>query len=388
MTGKSRLVILCALGLLLSSSAHAALPKDVACKAKVLVRDFTSVGVRADRGQLAAEVVAAALEAGGLADALRPTYVEYYEWHVPPDNIKLDDVSKDADGKWTTENVDVYTMPQMRRVRREFTSPDSEFLVEGSVARIGKLWWVKATLYERVLKRKLSTAAASAEADQGFLDAAKQVAAKVAQACRSQVLTRQSQAVLRAFKATLWTRQEAFKRLEEMHKRWPDAFAPVAMLLRVSLETGDKKKSLAWAEKTAAALPTAGPAGRRFILVLGVNPYQLLAGHYESQGKLQEAAAAHRQAATSYPGPRFPHWMAVARLEMALGHDAKALAAYNAALKITPSDADANRLSALLLKKLGRKADAAKRFKVFLKHHPNSPHAQQVREVLKSFTPE
>ncbi len=376
--------VLCGLALAGGAVAHATTEEY---RITVLIRDFATPGVAPDRGELAAEAVAAAMEESGLVRAVRPVYLPSARWDYPLDYVKLDDVQQDEEGNWGTGTVDVYGAPYLRIHYREFLPLSSNFLVEGTVSQIGKTWWVKASLFETGTRRKIKTAAAFAEGDTGLFEASRTVAGKLEPGYESRVLQHRTEEIRRRVTTGILPRQVAIKRLEEMHKRWPNAVEPAAvrLLLAANADGADPELIISWATKVNELLPSAGADGQRFLMRLGLDPYDLLAKCYEAQGKLEEAASTRRTAVSAsggFLGPRFAHWKELARLETQLGRDAKALEACYSALKLKPSDPDANLHLALLLEKLGKQAEAAHHFQVFLEHSPDSPKAGGIRAKL------
>jgi len=330
---------------------------------------------------------------------VRPEYREEssFEWEEILNNVMLDNVQQDENGNWSTDVVDVYGLTGMaaagsRRVvsRKERYAPPSGFVVEGAVSRIGKTWWVKATIHERGNRRASKTASAMVEGDTGLFQAAAMVAQQVETACTPHVLERRSEAFLKKVALQIMPRQVAAKSLEEMHKKWPSALEPAAARLQLAVEdeTTDPETRIIWAIKVLERLPAAGPASQRFLLRLGLDPYNILAAHCEAQGELADAVAVHLEAAQIFPGDRRPHWLEIARLQRALGDDEKAAQAYRIALKFNPTDPDPNLQLGLLLEKLGKSAEAGHYLRLFLQQAPNSPRAEEIRARLQPNPPD
>ncbi len=328
------------------------LPAELDYRATVLVRRFQSPGLREPWGELAAETLAAAIEAGGLARAVRPRYVATSERELEVGDVILDDMRRKDDGNWEPAGVDAFGRMTRRRGSKEAGLPASDYTINGTVSRIGETWWVRATVRDRPTGRALNSGSASGESDRGLLHATRAVAANLEAAYRSQVLERRAEAILRSVRAGVLPRQEAIRRLEELHGRWPVELAPAAVRLLLIAEERplDGKSVIAWATKLRKRLPSAGAAGTRFVIRLNLDPYSLVAREYEIQGKLEDAARAHRDAVAVMPVGRFSHLVQLARLEKALGRTEEAAAAYRAALRLKPSDPEVQRGLELLTK--------------------------------------
>jgi len=308
-------------------------------RATVLVRRLESPTLAEGWGEVAAEALAAALEEGGLVQALRPRYAAARGQTLETGDVVLDDLRRDGD-HWEPAGVDAYASGEQRVESREVSLPASEYVVSGTVSKMGEAWWVRATLRDRLARRALTFASASAEGDQGLLRAARAVAALLEPGYRTAVLERRSEAVLRCLRAGLLGREEAERRLEEMHRRWPAEVAPAAvrLLLAAEEEPPNDRTITAWAGKVTQGLPSAGPAGRRLMARLGLDPYDLLARACEREGRIEDAARAHREALDAMPGGRFGHLVELGRLEEALGRPDRAARAYGEALNLRPSD--------------------------------------------------
>ena len=364
-------------------------PADFQYRVRVLVRNFDAPGVPGGWGELAAETIAVALEERGLAQALRPTYKTESEWDFSPDNIKIDDVNEKKGGRWGAENIDIYAVPERRLVAKEKKVPVSEFFVEGTLSVIETTWWLKADIFERGNRKKLKSASASGEGNKGLIAAAQNVAAQLESVYALEVVSHRAEALLRNVELQLMQRPLAAARLERMHREWPDALEPAAA--RLSLETDqavpDPRIVVTWAAKVVASLRSAGPESQRFLLRLNLDPYDILAEQYEAEGKTLEAAAVHIEAGKNCPGDRRIHWLKAARLEAGLGREREAASAYKGALKLKPLDPETHLEFALLLEKLGDNAEAARCFRLFLKHAPESPRADEIRAKLHSLAP-
>ena len=292
------------LALAVSTLAFSAELPEVEHRARVLVCTFDAPDLPPEKGALAAETVAAAIEAGGLAHASRPAYKLTQDWDYAADSIQFNDVQKDRSGHWKPTGISPYGAPVATTQLKEASRPDADFRVEGVVSRMGedtaqKTWWVKAAICDEATGEKLRTASASAEGDAGLLQASKAVAAELENVYKLQVLEERAEAVRRSVEIGDFSRATALKRLDEMHQRWPDALPPAAvgLLLASTAKPADPQAVMQWGAWTIALLPDAGLAGKRFVQRLGIgNPYELLAAAYESAGKTDEAAAVRRQA--------------------------------------------------------------------------------------------
>ncbi len=366
----------------------AAAPSWQEYRATVLVRDFAALGVPRETGALAAESLAAAIEKSGLANAVRPIYAPSTQWYQSLDYVRIDDVLQDDEGIWRGGTIDVYGIPHSSVRYREIFSPNSDFVVEGTVSRIGELFWTRAALYKRVSRLKLASAAAFAQGDKGLIEASELLAGQLQEGYMSDVLAERAEEIRRKAATGILPRSVAIKKLGQMNSRWPNALEPVAVRLLLATESDEPNPGLivSWANEVSTRLPHAGAEGQRFLLRLGLDPYELLAKEYEAAGKLKEAAAAHREAVRNFQGSRLSHWKELARLEEALGQDGKAIEACRAALKLKPSDPDVNLRLGLLLEKLGRNTEAAKHLRAFLAASPDSPRAKEVRAKLKKPT--
>jgi tetratricopeptide (TPR) repeat protein len=90
----------------------------------------------------------------------------------------------------------------------------------------------------------------------------------------------------------------------------------------------------------------------------------------ERRGDLQQAEHLYRQAIEIEPGVRFPH-VSLGVLLMNQQRDEAALEAFEAALRIAPSDLQAGFNRALVLDRLGRPAEAAEQLRTVLKNWPD-----------------
>ena len=309
-----RLQSLKATGAALCVALSVAMLKPVNCaelpevdyRATVLVCDFQAPDLPAEKGLLAAETVAAALEAAGLAHAGRPEHAVAQDWSYAPGSVELENVQKDAAGHWSAGSITPYGMPVASVRIKEGTAAPADFRVEGAVSRMGKTWWVKASVSDAATGERLGSSSASGEGEAGLLEASRAVAAQLEPAYREPVLEQRCEAVRRSVAIGDLSRAAALKRLEEMQQRWPDALPPAAMglLLASSATPADPQAGSAcapllvipWGARTVERLPAAGLAGKRFLLRIGVsNPYELLAAAYQSAGKPEEAAAVRRK---------------------------------------------------------------------------------------------
>jgi len=296
---KAGIGLLVVLSSAISSLAYSAELPDVEYRATVLVCDFQTPDLPAEKGLLAAETVAAAVEAAGLAHAVRPSHAVTQDWGYAFDVTGSRNPQKDAAGHWSAGSVNPYGSPVSSPRLEEGAAEPAEFRVEGVVSLMGRTWWVKASLSDAATAERLLSSSASAEGDTGLLEASKAVAAQLEAVYGSQVLEQRSEAVRRSVAIGDLSRATALKRLEEMHQRWPDALPPAAMglLLASSAERADPQAVIPWGVRTVERLPAAGLAGKRFLLRLGItNPYELLASAYQSAGKPEEAATVRRKA--------------------------------------------------------------------------------------------
>ena len=288
----------------ISTLAFSAELPEVEYRPIVLVCTFDAPDLPPEKGFLAAETVAAALEAGGLAHASRPQYKLTQAWDSsvvvgPPRERRKDD-----SGRRNPTAGDAYVSAEPTAQLKEASRPDDDFRVEGVVAQTAKgpatrTWWVKAAIYDEVTSEKLRAASASADGDAGLLEASKAVAAQLENVYKSHVLEERTEAVRRSVEIGDMSRATALKRLGEMRQRWPDALPPAAvgLLLVSTAKPADPQAVMQWGAWTVERLPDAGLAGKRFVLRLGLdNPYELLAAAYESAGKKDEAAAVRRRA--------------------------------------------------------------------------------------------
>jgi hypothetical protein len=304
----------------ISALAFSAELPAVEYRPTVLVCTFDAPDLPPEKGALAAETVAAALEAGGLAHAARPEYKPVQDWEysldaAPANAAPMNGDPKHADpkgrsGRRNPAALSPYISAAPTTRLQETSRPDADFRVEGAVAQMGagaRTWWVKAALYDEATNEKLRTVSASAAGDAGLLEASKSVAAELENVYKVPVLEERTEAVRRSVEIGDLSRATALKRLEEMRQRWPDALPPAAvgLLLVSTAKPADPQAVMQWGAWTVERLPGAGLAGKRFVLRLGIgNPYELLAAAYESAGRKAEAAAVRRQAEEEGYAPR------------------------------------------------------------------------------------
>jgi len=320
-------------------------------RALVLVRTFTSPGLPGHRGELAAEALAAALEARGLTRALRPRKITVDEDGLALDTIKIDDLERADDKAWQGGRVDTYWGVVRRKRRKEIALP-SDYVVTGAVSRLGDLWWIRASLLKRGSRRKVCAAEGKGRGDEGFFKAIDNVAAGIEEGYRREAIERRSEEILRQVRLGRISGEGAAERLDALHARWPDVLSPVAVrLLLLSEEDKPDPAALAgWAEKTVALLGSGDAGEVRFVVRLGLDPYAILAGRCEATGRLDEAAQAHRQAAETFPLGRFQHLVALARIEEVRGRPEEAARACREALKLRPGEDSLRRRLERLLK--------------------------------------
>jgi hypothetical protein len=288
----------------ISTLAFSAELPAVEYRARVLVCTFDAPDLPAEKGALAAETVAAALEAGGLAHASRPLYKLTQDWNSPFVGTQPPDGQRGHSGRRNPAENGAYVSSEPATAVKEVLRPDADFRVEGAVAWMGdgpapKTWWVKAALYDERTSEKLRSVSASGAGDAGLLEASKAVAADLENVYKVPVLEERTEAVRRSVEIGDCSRATALKRLDAMRQRWPDALPPAAvgLLLVSQAKPADSQAVVQWAAWTVERLPEAGLAGKRFVLRLGIgNPCEMLAAAYDSAGKPDEAAAVRRQA--------------------------------------------------------------------------------------------
>ena len=143
----------------ISSLALSAELPAVEYRPTVLVCTFDAPDLPPEKGALAAETVAAALEAGGLAHASRPQYKLTQDWDYSLDAAQLKDGRKDDSGRRNPTAISPYVSPLPTTQLKEASRPDADFRVEGVVAQMAKgpttrTWWVNAALYDEVTFRE------------------------------------------------------------------------------------------------------------------------------------------------------------------------------------------------------------------------------------------
>jgi len=198
------------------------------------------------------------------------------------------------------------------------------------------------------------------------------------------VLERRTEAILRAVNGGIFTPEVAAKKLEALHAAWPDAIEPCAARLAVlqRANSRDAKLIIKWAALTAQRMAPAGQHGRRYLMRLGLLPFQMLADAHEAEGRLQPAADAHRQALKTYPDSHYKHWLEIIRLESKLGRRDELLHACRGALKLRPNNAQLHLNCADLLSRLGKKDEALPHYRKYLTLKPDSPNAPMIRALL------
>ncbi len=289
----------------ISALAVSAELSEVEYRKAVLVCTFDAPDLPPEKGFLAAETVAAALDAGGLTQASRPQYKAAQGWDYSVTTRQPGERRNGGAGRSNPNESDSSVTSEPTTQLKEASRPDADFRIEGVVSQMAEgpvagAWWVKAALYDQATGEKLRTASASAGSDAGLLEASKVVAAELEKAYKFPVLEERTEAVRRSVEIGDMSRATALKRLGEMRQRWPDVLPPAAMglFLASTAKPADPQSVMQWGAWTVERLPDAGLAGKRFVLRLGMgNPYELLAAAYESAGRTAEAAAVRRQAA-------------------------------------------------------------------------------------------
>lgn len=369
-----------------AAMVNAGYPADRDCKVKILVRDFQHPGLRSNRGQLVAEIIAAEIEASGLAEALRPKCRVVSEYDIDFTGIKADDITQDKDGNWNTDKVDAYGAVKKVTVRREVGAPDADFEITGTVGCLEKKWWVRAILKGRTTGERLGQASASAEEADKFPDAAREVAKKLQAAYASIVFERRTEAVLRAINGGILTPEVAAEELVAMHVKTPAAFEPCAAMLVLlkRAKSRDYKLIIKWATLTVERTVAAGQRGKRYVMRHGIFPFKMLADAYEAEGRLDVAADTHRQAIRTTTLAPHKHWRELIRLETKLGRNDKLVEAYRGALKHHPENARLQLDCAKLLTKLGKTKEAVPYYRAYLKLKPYASNAGEIRAVLSA----
>ncbi len=290
------------------------------------------------------------LQSGYFEPIDREVTYEKVSTEIPSDMVKLEDVTKGADGAWSTDKVDLMARLDTKVIKKYGRQLKSDYVLKGNVSLIGSTMRIDAELIGVKAKKTLGSMVVEGSPEGLSSGILKELAYKVTDFCRNLNAYDDALGILSMYNQGQYTFDVSEKKLKEILSVTNDAVGIRASLMVLYLSKLRNEENVQLEDKVI-------DEGVKMLMHLdqnfdenvlgvfstsGIDPFDEIAKILTKRGESERAIEVHSKSISVYPMNIAGHYKELGLLYLGKGLEDNAIDAFEKSLKTHKSNYEVN----------------------------------------------
>ena len=365
---------------------------DAAKSYKIVImpfRDYTQMSME----EMVPDVLRSIFIQSGYFEPIdREIIYENVTSEIPSDMVKLEDVTKGADGSWTTDTVDVMARLDTKVVKKYGRQLKSDYVLKGYISLIGATMRIDAELIGVKAKKMLGSMVVEGSPEGLSSGILKELAYKVTDFCRNLNAYDDALSILSMYNQGQYTFDVSEKKLKEILSVTNDAVGIRASLMVLYLS---KIRN----EEDALLEDKAIEEGVKMLMHLdqnfdenvlqvfstsGIDPFDEIARILSKRGDSDKAIEVHSKSISVYPMNIAGHYKEMGLLYLDKGLEDNAIDAFEKSLKTHKGNYEVNIALVSIFEKRNQPDKVKKHLRECLRYARNIEEIKSAKGKLDS----
>ena len=365
---------------------------DAAKSYKIVImpfRDYTQMSME----EMVPDVLRSIFIQSGYFEPIdREIIYEKVTSEIPSDMVKLEDVTKGADGSWTTDTVDVMARLDTKVVKKYGRQLKSDYVLKGNISLIGTTMRIDAELIGVKAKKMLGSMVVEGSPEGLSSGILKELAYKVTDFCRNLNAYDDALSILSMYNQGQYTFDVSEKKLKEILSVTNDAVGIRASLMVLYLS---KIRN----EENALLEDKAIEEGVKMLMHLdqnfdenvlqvfstsGIDPFDEIARILSKRGDSDKAIEVHSKSISVYPMNIAGHYKEMGLLYLDKGLEDNAIDAFEKSLKTHKGNYEVNIALVSIFEKRNQPDKVKKHLRECLRYARNIEEIKSAKGKLDS----
>ncbi len=290
------------------------------------------------------------LQSGYFEPIDREIIYEKVSTEIPSDMVKLEDVTRGANGAWSTDKVDLMARLDTKVVKKYGRQLKSDYVLKGNISLIGSTMRIDAELIGVKAKKTLGSMVVEGSPEGLSSDILKELAYKVTGFCRNLNAYDDALSIISMYNQGQYTFDVSEKKLKEILSVTNDAVGIRASLMVLYLSKLRNEESAILEDKAIEeGLKILMHLDQDFdekVLVVfstsGIDPFDEIARLLSKRGDIEKAIEVHSKSISVYPMNIARHYKELGSLYLGKGLGDNAIDAFEKSLNIHKGNYEVN----------------------------------------------
>lgn len=323
---------------------------DAAKSYKIVImpfRDYTQMSME----EMVPDVLRSIfLQSGYFKPVDREIIYEKVSTEIPSNMVKLEDVTKGADGSWTTDKVDLMARLDTKVVKKYGRQLKSDYVLKGNISSIGSTMRIDAELIGVKANKTLGSMVVEGSPEGLSSGILKELAYKITDFCRNLNAYDDALSIISMYNQGQYTFDVSEKKLKEILSVTNDAVGIRASLMVLYLSKIHNEENTLLEDKAIEE-------GVKMLMHLdqnfdenvlevfstsGIDPFDEIAKILSKRGDSEKAIEVYSKAISVYPMNIAGHYKEIGLLYLAKGLEDNAIDAFEKSLKTHKGNYEVN----------------------------------------------
>ena len=365
---------------------------DAAKSYKIVImpfRDYTQMSME----EMVPDVLRSIFIQSGYFEPIdREIIYEKVTSEIPSDMVKLEDVTKGADGSWTTDTVDVMARLDTKVVKKYGRQLKSDYVLKGNISLIGTTMRIDAELIGVKAKKMLGSMVVEGSPEGLSSGILKELAYKVTDFCRNLNAYDDALSILSMYNQGQYTFDVSEKKLKEILSVTNDAVGIRASLMVLYLSKISNEENILLEDKAIEE-------GVKMLMHLdqnfdenvlqvfstsGIDPFDEIARILSKRGDSDKAIEVHSKSISVYPMNIAGHYKEMGLLYLDKGLEDNAIDAFEKSLKTHKGNYEVNIALVSIFEKRNQPDKVKKHLRECLRYARNIEEIKSAKGKLDS----
>lgn len=363
---------------------------DAAKSYKIVImpfRDYTQMNME----EMAPDVLRSIFMQSGYFEPIdREIIYEKVSTAIPSDMIKLEDVTKGADGAWTTDQVDLMARLDTKTVKKFGRQLKADYVLKGNISLIGSTMRIDAELIGVKAKKTLGSITVEGSPEELSSGILKDLSYKITDFCRNLNAYDDALSIIGLYNQGQYTFDVSEKKLKEIFSVTDDAVGIRASLMVLYLSKIRKEENVLVEDKAVEeGVNILMHLDRDFdenVLAVfstsGIDPFDEIARILSKRGDIEKAIEVYRKAISVYPMNIAKHYKELGLLYLNNGLEDKAIDAFGKSLATNKGSYEVNAALVLIFEKRNQPAKVRKHLEECIRYARNIEEIKSAKEKL------
>lgn len=363
---------------------------DAARSYKIVImpfRDYTQMNME----EMVPDVLRSIFTQSGYFEPVdREIIYEKVSTAIPSDMIKLEDVTKGADGAWTTDQVDLMSRLDTKIVKKFGRQLKSDYVLKGNISLIGSTMRIDAELIGVKAKKTLGSITVEGSPEELSSGILKELSYKITDFCRNLNAYDDALSIIGLYNQGQYTFDVSEKKLKEILSVTNDAVGIRASLMLLYLSKIRKEENALIEDKVVEE-------GVKILMHLdqnfnenvlkvfstsGIDPFDEVARILSRRGDNEKAIEVYKKAISVYPMNIAKHYKDLGLLYLNNGSEDKAIDAFGKSLDTNKGNYEVNFALVSIFEKRNQPDKVRKHLEECIRYARNIEEIKEAKERI------